>query len=66
MESKHVDKDVKLSLTKQLELLNPFELNNIMQMKLKKLPGFGNIFYEASFTKYTFPPVTFIYEAIGA
>ena len=37
MESKHVDKDVKLSLTKQLELLNPFELNNIMQMKLKKI-----------------------------
>jgi hypothetical protein len=30
MESKYVDKDVKISLTKQLELLNPFELNNIM------------------------------------
>ena len=30
MESKHVDKDVKISLTKQLELLNPFELNNIL------------------------------------
>jgi hypothetical protein len=37
MESKHVDKAVKLSLTKQLELLNPFELNNILQMKLKKI-----------------------------
>jgi len=37
MESKHVDKDVKLSLTKQLELLNPFELNNILQMKLKNI-----------------------------
>jgi len=39
MESKHVDKDVKLSLTKQLELLNPFELNTIMQMKLKIISG---------------------------
>ena len=37
MESKYVDKDVKISLTKQLELLNPFELNNIMKMKLKKI-----------------------------
>jgi hypothetical protein len=37
MGSKHIDKDVKLSLTKQLELLNPFELNNILQMKLKKI-----------------------------
>jgi hypothetical protein len=37
MESQYVDKSVKISLTKQLELLNPFELNNIMQMKLKKI-----------------------------
>ena len=37
MESKYVDEAVKLFLTKQLELLNPFELNNIMQMKLKKI-----------------------------
>ena len=37
MKSKYVDKDVKLSLTKQLENLNPFELNNIVQMKLKKI-----------------------------
>ena len=37
MESKHVNNDVKLSLTKQLELLNPFELNNILQMKLKNI-----------------------------
>ena len=37
MESNNIDKEVKLSLTKQLELLNPFELNNIMQMKLKKI-----------------------------
>lgn len=37
MESQYVDQAVKLSLTKQLELLNPFELNNIMQMKLKKI-----------------------------
>ena len=37
MESKHVNITIKLSLTKQLELLNPFELNNILQMKLKKI-----------------------------
>jgi hypothetical protein len=37
MESNNIDKEVKLSLTKQLELLNPFELNNIMKMKLKKI-----------------------------
>ena len=37
LESKHVDKEIKLSLAKQLELLNPFELNNILQMKLKKI-----------------------------
>ena len=37
MESKDIDKSVKLSLTKQLENLNPFELINIMQMKLKKI-----------------------------
>ncbi len=30
MESKYVNKDVKIFLTKQLKLLNPFELNNIM------------------------------------
>ena len=37
MESKHIDKEIKLALTKQLELLNPFELNNVLQMKLKKI-----------------------------
>jgi len=37
LESKYIDKELKLSLTKQLELLNPFELNNILQMKLKKI-----------------------------
>jgi hypothetical protein len=37
MESPYVGKEVKLYLSKQLELLNPFELNNIMQMKLKKI-----------------------------
>jgi hypothetical protein len=37
MESQYVNQAVMLSLTKQLELLNPFELNNIMQMKLKKI-----------------------------
>jgi len=37
MESKHIDKEIKLALTKQLELLNPFELNNLVQLKLKKI-----------------------------
>ncbi len=37
MESKYIDKSIKLILTKQLENINPFELNNIMQMKLKKI-----------------------------
>lgn len=37
LESKYIDKEIKLSLTKQLELLNPFELNNLIQMKLKKI-----------------------------
>ena len=37
LESKYIDKELKLSLTKQLELLNPFELNNVLQMKLKKI-----------------------------
>jgi hypothetical protein len=37
MESKCVDKTVKLSLLKQFESLNAFELNNIMQMKLKNI-----------------------------
>jgi hypothetical protein len=36
MESKYSQSD-KLVLTKQLENLNRFELNNIMQMKLKKI-----------------------------
>jgi hypothetical protein len=37
MESPYIAKEAKLSFTKQLELLNPFELNNIMQLKLKKI-----------------------------
>ena len=37
MESKHIHKEIKLALTKQLELLNPFELNNLVQLKLKKI-----------------------------
>jgi hypothetical protein len=37
LESKYIDKEIKLSLIKQLELLNPFELNNLIQMKLKKI-----------------------------
>jgi len=37
VESKYISKTTKDAFTKQLELLNPFELNNIMQMKLKKI-----------------------------
>jgi len=37
MESKYIPKSTKEALTKQLELLNPFELKNIIEMKLKKI-----------------------------
>ncbi|HOZ62652.1 MAG TPA: hypothetical protein PK914_11075 [Smithellaceae bacterium] len=37
MESPYIPQTTKDALTKQLESLNPFELNNIMQMKLKKI-----------------------------
>ncbi len=37
MESEYILQNTKDSLTKQLELLNPFELNNLIQMKLKKI-----------------------------
>lgn len=37
MASKYIPKNTKDALTKQLELLNPFELNNIIEMKLKKI-----------------------------
>ncbi|MEE9911405.1 MAG: integrase [Deltaproteobacteria bacterium] len=37
MESQYIPKTTKDALTKQLELLNPFELRNIMEMKLKKI-----------------------------
>jgi len=37
MESKYIDQSVKLALSKQLENRNPFELNHIIQMKLKKI-----------------------------
>ena len=35
--SEYIPQTTKDALTKQLENLNPFELNNIMQMKLKKI-----------------------------
>jgi len=35
--SEAVDQQVKLALTKQLELLNPLELNNLIKMKVKKM-----------------------------
>jgi len=37
MESKYIPESTKIALTKQLELLNPFELRNIIEMKLKKI-----------------------------
>jgi len=37
MDSTYIDQSIKISLKKQLELLNPFELRNIMEMKLKKI-----------------------------
>jgi hypothetical protein len=37
MESEYIPKSTKDALTKQLEFLNPFELRNIMEMKLKKI-----------------------------
>ena len=37
MESKHIPQSTKITLAKQLELLNPFELRNIIEMKLKKI-----------------------------
>jgi len=37
MESQYIPKTTKDALTKQLELLNPFELRNVMEMKLKKI-----------------------------
>lgn len=37
LESKQVHQKIKLTLTKQLELLNPFKLRNIIELKLKKI-----------------------------
>ena len=37
MESEYIPQNTKDALTKQLELLNPFELRNIIEMKLKKI-----------------------------
>jgi len=37
MESIYINESVKLALTKQLENLNPFELNTAIQLKLKKI-----------------------------
>jgi hypothetical protein len=37
MESPHMPEKVKLSLSKQLENLNPFLLRKIMETKLKKI-----------------------------
>ncbi|MDI6742401.1 MAG: hypothetical protein QMD11_06625, partial [Smithella sp.] len=37
MESQYIQQKTNDALTKQLELINPFELRNIMEIKLKKI-----------------------------
>jgi hypothetical protein len=37
MESQYIPQKAKDPVTKQLELNNPFELRNIMEIKLKKI-----------------------------
>lgn len=37
LESPYIDPSHKLAFSKQLENLNPFELNTMIQMKLKKI-----------------------------
>ena len=40
MKSVYINESVKLALSKQLENLNPFEPNTVIQMKLKKITRF--------------------------
>jgi hypothetical protein len=42
MESPHIQESVKLSLSKQLENLNPFLLRKIMDKKMKKIFSINN------------------------
>ena len=42
MDSPHIHESVKLSLSKQLEKLNPFLLRKIMDKKLKKIFSINN------------------------
>jgi hypothetical protein len=42
MESPHISESVKLSLSKQLENLNPFLLRNARETKLKKIFSINN------------------------
>jgi hypothetical protein len=42
MESSHIQESVKLSLSKQLENLNPFLLRKIMDKKMKKIFSINN------------------------
>jgi hypothetical protein len=42
MESPHIQESVKLSLSKQLEKLNPFLLRKIMDKKMKKIFSINN------------------------
>jgi hypothetical protein len=55
MESSHIQKSVKSSLSKQLEKPNPFLLRKTIDNKMKKsspsTTKLSNIFYEATLTK---------------
>jgi hypothetical protein len=42
LESPHINESVKRSLTKQLEILNPFLLRKAMDKKLKKIFSINN------------------------
>jgi hypothetical protein len=42
MESSYIQESVKLSLSKQLENLNPFLLRKIMDKKMKKIFSINN------------------------
>jgi hypothetical protein len=42
MDSPHIQESVKLSLSKQLENLNPFLLRKIMDKKMKKIFSINN------------------------
>ena len=70
IDSPHIQESVKLSLSKQLENLNPFMLRKTMDKKLKIIFSINNnprvtSFMRQRFLSNTPPSVTFIYEATG-